>query len=55
MEKIAIWADGMWTRMEHIEEYVWASDDYMVKDVSDELSDEEIDTLVHQIVKEVVL
>ena len=43
---IVIWPDDTWCYKDDLEEYGWKSDDYKTLMISDNLSDEEIDTIV---------
>ena len=47
MVSIAIWPDDNWCFVEELEEYIWKSDDYIIKKVSLNLEEDGIDKYVH--------
>jgi hypothetical protein len=47
MIKIYYWPDGTWCVEDDVHEYDWKSDDYAIIEVSDTLTEDEIDIHVH--------
>lgn len=48
---ICIWVDGDWCYEIDVEGYTWKSDDYMVKEVPDDINEEAIEDLVLTMLK----